>query len=288
MRVYKCELCGKEFCQRGHMINHLNRKNKCVNPENDFFIVKNVIELNKTRKKRTKKINSTQSTEEQPPINILPSITQSPATEEQSPINTLSSITQSPNIESNDEIIRGAEEHKEQEPDNRTEDISSSVSLYRNEREQDQYINQDQDQQQDFINPDILQREPPEEKEEEEEEEDQEAKIKRVKFLDALTNQFKQSKNNDGIKLTSKTKICFDKTENFNKKEKKDDIARGAKSTIKDDDLIEVKEFIFDKNKKHKKLKTPRYWHRKFQTQKRSHKSKSYFKKPTKKNKKKQ
>jgi hypothetical protein len=154
-------------------------------------------------------------------------------------------------------------------------------------------MNQDQNQQEeppDFsmpnirFNPRLFQREPPQEEKEEEEEEDQEAKIKRVKFLDALTTQFKQSKNNDGIKLTSKTKICFDKSEDFNKKDLKNDIARGAKSTIKDDDLIEVKDFVFDKTKKHKKLKSARNWMRKFQTQKRSHKSKSYNKKTTKRN----
>ena len=44
MVIYSCEKCGKEFKQKGHYTNHLNKKLPCVNENKLKQIITKVVE----------------------------------------------------------------------------------------------------------------------------------------------------------------------------------------------------------------------------------------------------
>ena len=42
MKLYKCELCLKIFKRKQHLISHLNRKNKCYNPDTEILTINDI------------------------------------------------------------------------------------------------------------------------------------------------------------------------------------------------------------------------------------------------------
>lgn len=47
MKIYKCELCQKLFNQKSNLLNHVNRKFKCVNTEITTYTISDLVILEK-------------------------------------------------------------------------------------------------------------------------------------------------------------------------------------------------------------------------------------------------
>ena len=65
MVIYRCEKCGKEFSQKGHYTNHLNKKNPCVVESKVKDMLDKAVEkkLKEEMEKQVKRIEKEENTE---------------------------------------------------------------------------------------------------------------------------------------------------------------------------------------------------------------------------------
>lgn len=47
MKIYKCELCQKLFSQKYNLLNHVNRKFKCVNTDITTYTISDLVNIEK-------------------------------------------------------------------------------------------------------------------------------------------------------------------------------------------------------------------------------------------------